>query len=785
MGGSYMTEFDINFGKQNFTDRALVAVKTAILTANELGHTYVGTEHILIGLLSDPTSTAGSILLRHGVKKEDVNDRVIRMIGRGEPTVLTTASFTPAVKRCIRLAKRSAEEVSRTRVGTEHILCALMNQQNSTARSVLYDLNCNISRLYADCGEAIENTALLGSAPSKSKPHHLEKYGFDMVERARSQGYDPCFGRSDELSRMISILIRRNKNNPCILGEAGVGKTALVEALATKIAASDVPEPLVGAKIYSLSLTQLLAGAKYRGDFEERLKQCIEEASQNENIILFIDEFHTLIGAGAAEGAIDAANILKPMLARGGIKVIGATTYDEYMQTIEKDKALSRRFSCIRLDEPPVDEAIKMITHLKPKYEAHHGVVICEDAISAAVRLSDTYICDRYLPDKAIDIIDEACSYVKLTGFTNSNRVREQLSNVFSDYIAGKISKEAYFEELSRHACEDFALPKVTASAVESIIALQTSVPDKSITSEKISSLEEKLSQRIVGQTQAISALVSTLRRASSGIRTSLKPLASVMFTGPTGVGKTALAESLAENLFADKQNLIRLDMSEFAERHTVSRLIGSPPGYVGYGEGGELTEKVRRKPFCVVLFDEFEKAHRDVTQLLLQILDSGHLYDSMGRKVSFRSAVIILTSNAVPEGQSTVGFGSKENVRSAREALSNRFSYELMNRIDNVCVFNRLSAESAAEIARLALDELKDRCLKVGSSLEYDDGVVELIVRLADIRNFGARDIHRIIAHKIESPLCDLLADAQISSITVTADSNEITLRTNKVLTA
>lgn len=780
-----MIEFDINYGKHNFTDRALVAVKTAILTASEMGHTYVGTEHILIGLLSDRTATAGNILGRYGVKKEDVTDRILSLVGRGEPTVLTASSFTPAVKRCIRLAKRSAEEVSHTRVGTEHILCAMLNQQNSTARSVLYDLNCNISRLYSACSEAIENTAILGSSPAKNKPHHLEKYGFDMVERAKTQGYDPCYCRDDELSRMISILIRRSKNNPCILGEAGVGKTALVEALATKISLGDVPEPLIGTRLYSLSLTQLLAGAKYRGDFEERLKQCVDEASTGGNIILFIDEFHTLIGAGAAEGAIDAANILKPMLARGELRVIGATTYDEYMQTIEKDKALSRRFSIIRLNEPTVDEAVTMLSHLKPKYESHHGVAIADEAIKSAVTLSDRYIGDRYLPDKAIDIIDEACSRVKLSGFTNSNRVREQLSNVFSDYIAGKISKEAYFEELSRHACEDFDIPRVTASVVESIIALQASIPTDALNPENIASLKHKLSQKIIGQSFAIESLIASLKRASSGLRENSKPLASLMFTGPSGVGKTALAESLTEYLTGDRSNLVRLDMSEFSEHHTVSRLIGSPPGYVGYGKGGELTEKVRRKPFCVVLFDEFEKAHHDVTQLLLQILDNGSLMDSAGRKISFKSAIIILTSNAVPEAHAAVGFANAQNAPSARELLSKQFSYELMNRIDSICVFNRISGESAAEIARLALDELKDRCIKVGTSFEYDDSVLDLIVRLADIKNFGAREIHRIIAHKIESPLCDAIASSPTLGITVTADSNEITLRTTKVLTA
>lgn len=473
------------------------------------------------------------------------------------------------------------------------------------------------------------------------------------------------------------------------------------------------------------------------------------------------------------------------MLARGELRVIGATTYDEYMQTIEKDKALSRRFSIIRLNEPTVDEAVTMLSHLKPKYESHHGVAIADEAIKSAVTLSDRYIGDRYLPDKAIDIIDEACSRVKLSGFTNSNRVREQLSNVFSDYIAGKISKEAYFEELSRHACEDFDTPRVTASAVESIIALQASIPTDAINPDNIASLEHKLRKKIIGQPLVIESLIASLKRSSSGLREISKPLASLMFTGPSGVGKTALAESLAEYLTGDRSNLVRLDMSEFSEHHTVSRLIGSPPGYVGYGKGGELTEKVRRKPFCVVLFDEFEKAHRDVTQLLLQILDNGTLIDSAGRKISFKSSIIILTSNAVPEAHAAVGFTNANNAPSVRELLSKRFSYELMNRIDSICVFNRINAESAAEIARLALDELKDRCIKVGTSFEYDDSVLDLIVRLADIKNFGAREIHRIIAHKIESPLCDAIASAPTLGITVTADSNEIAFHTTKVLTA
>ncbi len=778
-----MLEFNRLYGSANFTDSALAAISHGIMRAGQMGHTYVGTEHLLLGILNDGSSAAASILQRFSVSYSAVEKKISELIGTGEPTVVTGAQLTPAAKRCVRFAKRTAGEISDAKVGTEHILCAILNQQNSTARSILYDLDCNISRLYTTAGEAVEKSAALGRFGERQRLTQLEKYGFDMVERAARQGYDPCVEREPELERMIEILLRRGKNNPCLVGEAGVGKTAIVEALATKIANSDVPRPLLGKRIFSLSLTSLLAGAKYRGDFEERLKACVDEAINGDGVILFIDELHTLVGAGAAEGAIDAANILKPMLARGELRLIGATTYDEYRKTVEGDKALERRFCVIKVNEPSQPAAVKMLERLKPKYEQHHRVVIEKAAIEAAVSLSARYMTDRFLPDKAIDIIDEACASVKLKAFTRS-KISGDLSSAFNDYVSGKIPKERYFDELFNRTSEPSSAIRVTADDVKSVIALQTEIPQDVFIAEKAELLYEKLSEKIIGQPEAVMSLAGAIKRSGSGLRAGEGPIAALMFSGPTGVGKTELARLLSENLFG-KDSLIRFDMSEFSERHTVSRLIGSPPGYVGFGQGGELTERVRRKPSCVLLFDEFEKADREVAALLLQLLDAGYLTDSNGRRVSFKNCVVILTTNAEAEKSSPCGFAGGSRAVSARSGLSKVFSFELMNRLDAVCSFRRLTRDDCIEIASMRLCELSERARKRGATLEFSDGVANEIVAAADFNRFGAREINRVIAEKIENPLADLLASGVRGKVAVGAQNGVITVEACPVLSA
>ena len=779
-----MFEFNELYGNDNFTDSALRSVSHGIRRAGQMGHTYVGTEHLLLGLLSDGSSAAAAILDRFAVSYKSVENKILELIGSGEPTVVTGSMMTPAAKRCIRFAKRTAGDVSNTKVGTEHILCAILNQQNSTARSILYDLNCNISRLYTSAGEAVEKSAVIGQRKEQQRLTQLEKYGFDMVERAKKSGYDPCVERDIELERMIEILMRRGKNNPCLVGEAGVGKTAIVEALATKIANGDVPQALIGKRIFSLSLTTLLAGAKSRGDFEERLKACIEDAVSTGDVILFIDELHTLVGAGAAEGAIDAANILKPMLARGELRLIGATTYDEYRKTIEGDKALERRFCVIRVNEPTQEAAVKMLTRLKSKYEQHHKIAIGSDAIEAAVRLSARYITDRYLPDKAIDIIDEACAAVKLKNFTDTE-VRQGLSSTFNDYVSGKIPKERYFEELFRRTGDERGAVRVKASDVERIITLQTSIPQDRLIATKSEDVYLELSRKIIGQPEAIASLISALKRAGTGLRSNEGPMAALMFSGPTGVGKTELARVLAKSLFGSEEALIRFDMSEFSERHSVSRLIGSPPGYVGYQQGGELTERVRKRPSSVLLFDEIEKADREVSAILLQLLDTGFLTDSNGRRVSFKSCAVILTTNAVSSKNASCGFASAEVSDSARSGLSKVFSFELMNRLDAVCAFRRLSRDDCEEIAKMRLNELSERAKSQGIELELSDDLARAVVDGSSFETFGAREIARVISEKIENPLADLLISGTKGRVMVTADGGAVCFETESVLSA
>ncbi len=760
----------------NFTQNAREAISRAITLAGTMGHTYVGTEHLLLGLLTVEDGAAAVILNRFSVHQKAVEKRIEELVGIGEHTFTDGTMLTPCASRCIVLAQKTANDISKTKVGTEHLLFAIVNQQNSTAKGIIYDLNCNVSLLFSNCTDAVEKSATLASAASKKhRLATLEKYATDMTHRAKEQGFDPCIAREKELVRLEGILLRRTKNNPCIVGEAGVGKTALVEALATKIANGEVPEPLKNVRIYNLSLTQLLAGAKYRGDFEERLKNCIEEASSVKNVILFIDELHTLVGAGAAEGAIDAANILKPMLARGELKMIGATTFDEYTKFIEKDKALERRFSLLKLNEPTKETAVQMLSNLKSKYESHHGVKITDSAIEAAVTLSDRYITERYLPDKAIDVIDEACTNVKLKSFTSDTADEPDLIGVFNDYVKGKVTQEAYFQALANKISQEKAVATVTERDVESVIALQSSVPKLNALSQNSEKIGEFLSSCVLGQPQAINSLVLALKRSSSVLRNTSKPICSLMFSGPTGVGKTELAKALSQAVFNDPESLIRFDMTEFSQPHSVSRLIGSPPGYVGFGTGGELTEKVKRKPFCVLLFDEFEKADREICSLMLQILDNGFITDSTGRKVSFKNAIIIFTTNANACASSSLGFGGASG-SSPRQELLKTFSPELINRLDSVCAFNPLTQPVCEEIATARLSSFSKSLIPLGISLSFSPEVASYLVSQCDYKRFGAREILRLISQEIESPLTDLLLDESCTGIHINVADSEIT---------
>ncbi len=761
-----MKDFIELYGGEDFTQNALDAINSAIASSCSMGHTYIGTEHLLLGLLKIQECAACVLLNRFGINEDNVKKRIEELIGVGERTQTDGRMLTPCAKRSINLAKKTAFEISKTKVGTEHLLCAIINQQNSTAKGILYDLECNISSLFTSCTEAVEKSAVMSNQIKKSRVLFLDKYAYDMVKKAINEGFDPCIARENEINRLIGILLRRQKNNPCIVGEAGVGKTAIVEALATKIANGDVPDALKNIRIYSLSLTQLLAGAKYRGDFEERLKNCIDDAAVSNNIVLFIDELHTLVGAGAAEGAIDAANILKPMLARGEVRVIGATTFDEYTKFIEKDKALERRFSLIRVYEPSLSVATEMLTKIKQKYEKHHGVMISDEAISAAVKLSDRYITERYLPDKAIDVIDEACSNVKLNAFTDNFDSEIDLSKIFNDYVQGRVTKEAYFDALTMRANPTVSVPIVLKEDVESVVALQSSVPHLADLSNRTEEIGEYISSRIFGQDSAISSLVLALKRSSSFLRNHSKPLCALMFSGPTGVGKTELACALSEAIFGSRDSLIRFDMTEFSESHSVSRLIGSPPGYVGFGKGGELTESVKRNPFAVVLFDEFEKADREVKSLMLQILDNGFITDSTGRRVSFKNTIVIFTTNACVSNHALLGFNREIDSQSPRKGLANVFSNELINRIDSVCSFSELSHDVCVKIASHRLDTLSNQLLPFNKNVAFSSDVAQRVVILSDYKHFGAREILRVISSEIEPILSDMISDPCINDI-------------------
>ena len=737
-----------------------------------------------------------------GVTLDKIEELIKENTGVGNPTALSPNDFTPTAKRVLEVSFQLARSMRNSFVGTEHLLLALLRESDSGAVKLLNACGVEAESFTEELVNdlARPNAEFRGSKSGKkgkSNTPTLDEFGTDLTEKAANGGIDPVIGREKEIERVIQILSRRTKNNPCLIGEPGVGKTAIAEGLALKIVKDEVPELLSGKKIVALDLTSMVAGTKYRGDFEERIKKAMDEVKNAKNVILFIDEVHTLIGAGAAEGAVDAANILKPALARGEIQVIGATTIDEYRKNIEKDAALERRFQSVMVGEPTEEETVEILKGLRDKYEAHHKVKISDEAIETAVKMSSRYIADRFLPDKAIDLIDEAASRVRLKAFTAPPNLKsmeqeikrleqEKASAVKSQDFetAAKIrDKEKELQTLLDEEKEKWKnlsgkeIKEVSTEDIANVVSSWSGIPVTQLTkeeSERLLNMEKILHERIVGQDKAVSAVAKAIRRGRVGIKNPNRPLGSFIFLGPTGVGKTELCKSLAEAMFGSEDAIIKLDMSEYMEKHTVSKLIGSPPGYVGFEEGGQLTEKIRRKPYSVVLFDEIEKAHPDVFNMLLQILEDGVLTDSKGRKVSFKNAIIIMTSNVgaskITNNQSALGFGDNtdENLNIEElvmEDLKKTFKPEFLNRIDEIIVFNRLEKDDIKEIAKRMLKTLTKRLAEMDIKLSFTDEAISAIADAGFDNVYGARPLRRAIQQKIEDPLSELMLEKEVAS--------------------
>ena len=801
---------------KGFTQKANTALNLALTSAQEMGHTYVGTEHILLGLIKENTGVAAVVMNECGLTEEKLYEHITQSIGKGDFTALTPDDFTPRTKRVMQMAVINSAKMGHNYVGTEHLLISILSERDSYAVRFLNELSVNptsiVTALKASLSDENSNDdnppigyGEKGSHSSKkSDTKTLSQYGRDLTESAHKGEIDPVIGRDNEINRIIQILSRRTKNNPVLIGEPGVGKTAVAEGLALKIAEGEVPEHLKSKRVFSLDLTSMIAGTKYRGDFEDRIKNAIDEVKKSDDIILFIDELHTIIGAGSAEGSADAANILKPSLARGDFQVIGATTLEEYRKYIEKDAALERRFQPVTVGEPSKDEAVQILKGLKDRYEAHHKVKISDEAIESAVELSSRYIADRYLPDKAIDLIDEAASKVRLSSLTAPPEIKELEEKVESlEQEKSSAVQEQDFERAAKIRDEQKdaknRLTKlkdewkeksgsingvVTKEDIAVIISDWTKIPVVELTKEestRLLNMENILHERVVGQHEAVTAVAKAIRRGRVGIKDPNRPMGSFIFLGPTGVGKTELCKDLASAMFGDENAMLRLDMSEYMEKHTVSRLVGSPPGYVGYEEGGQLTEKVRRKPYSVVLFDEIEKAHPDVFNMLLQILEDGRLTDSQGRTVDFKNTVIIMTSNVgarlIVDKQQSLGFtqNSTENANIKETVIAELkkvFRPEFLNRVDDIIVFSKLSKDEIKEIAKKMLSNLSKRLADIGVNISFTDKVVEKIADEGFDDTYGARPLRRAIVSNIEDKLSEKLLDNTFSeSDTVVCD--------------
>ena len=793
-----------------FTKRAEKALEYAGDLAQGFGHNYIGTEHILYGLVKEGSGVASQVLNMQKITAENVVEEIEVLIGKGDKSQNRgEIGFTPRSKRVIENAFLEARKLGSEFIGTEHLLIGIMREGDSVAVRIMMDLNVNPQKLYNEIVKVInedENAGVSDKQPkgkargSYNQTPTLNQYGTDLTKKATEGKLDPVIGRKDEIQRVIQILSRRTKNNPCLIGEPGVGKTAVAEGLAERIIAEDVPEMLKNKRVVSLDIASMVAGAKYRGDFEERIKKCLEEVKKAGDVILFIDEVHTIVGAGSAEGAVDAANILKPLLARGEVQVIGATTLNEYRKYIEKDSALERRFSPVTVGEPTNEETIEILKGIRDRYEAHHNVKITDEAIKAAVELSTRYINDRFLPDKAIDLVDEAASRVKMRTYTQPDtlkKLEEEISAMnkekddaikVQDFekAAGlrdkiNVEKEKLQKEKEKWESKNTkSITTLTEEDIAEVVASWTGVPVKKLTqteNEKLRNLEQTLHQRVIGQNEAVDAVAKAIRRGRVGLKDPNRPIGSFLFLGPTGVGKTELSKALAESLFGNEDAMIRIDMSEYMERHSVSKLIGSPPGYVGFDEGGQLTEKIRRKPYSVILFDEIEKAHPDVMNMLLQILDDGRLTDAQGRTVNFKNTVIIMTSNIgarLITDKTTLGFSAKDKKEESQKEyetikkdvmgeLKKQFRPEFINRIDEIIVFHKLNEEDIKQIIDIMLNQVTKRMAEKSYKFEIDNSVKELIAKKGVDTDYGARPLKRAIQNILEDKIAEEILNGNI----------------------
>ncbi|MCL2494713.1 MAG: ATP-dependent Clp protease ATP-binding subunit [Oscillospiraceae bacterium] len=794
-----------NYRFRGFTEKANAAMNRAVEAAEALGHTFVGSEHLLLGLLRQGDGVARAVLSARKVGEKKIEDAIRAGSMAGTPTVLSNADFTPRTKHVLEQAMAIARSGALPMVGTEHLLLALLQERGSAAVSLLLQQNISVQDLINDIHRAMKggkpDEVPAGGVGETATPT-LDNFGRDLTKMAANQEIDPVIGRETEIARVMQILCRRTKNNPVLIGEPGVGKTAVAEGLALRIASGEVPELLRGKRVFSVDLTGMVAGTKYRGDFEERIKTAIDEVHKAKNVILFIDELHTIIGAGAAEGATDAANILKPSLARGEMQVIGATTLDEYRKHIEKDAALARRFQPVTVDEPGEAETLDILHGLRDKYEAHHKIRITEEAMEAAVRLSSRYIGDRFLPDKAIDLVDEAASRVRLRAFTAPADVKEiedRLKEVEDEKNAAKEAEEFMRAAELRDAQRKLELEleerklawqegsnreagEVTPEEIASIVSQWTGIPATQLTqeeTERLLGMEDELHRRIVGQDEAVTAVAKAIRRGRAGLKDPKRPTGSFLFLGPTGVGKTELSKALAASIFGSENAMVRMDMSEYMEKHTVSRLVGSPPGYVGYDEGGQLTEQVRRKPYCVVLFDEIEKAHPDVFHILLQILEDGRLTDAQGRVVDFKNCIVIMTSNLGAKlitkqtgglgfslGESHGGLQDQEKIREAvMGELKKGFRPEFLNRVDDIIVFHQLDMAQIQEIAGRMLAQVRARLLEQGMDVAFHESVAARMAGAGFDPIYGARPLRRAIQTQIEDLLSEKLLEGSVKA--------------------
>ena len=814
-----------------FTRSAQKAIEYANSIAIELGHSYVGTEHILYGLLREGNGVACRVLENQNITADNILEKIEELIGKEPKEINMTIGFTPRTKRVIENAFMEARKLSSDFIGTEHLLMGIMHETDSIAVRILMDLNINPQKLYNEIIKILSEYEMVTQESNNSKSRSdnsynstptLNQFGIDLTEIAQAGKLDPVIGRNNETQRVIEILSRRTKNNPCLIGEPGVGKTAVVEGLAQKINLGEVPEVLKNKRVVSVDITSMVAGAKYRGDFEERIKKSLNEAKKAGDVILFIDEIHTIVGAGSAEGAIDAANILKPLLARGDIQVVGATTLNEYRKYIEKDSALERRFQPINVEEPSDEDCIEILKGVRDRYEAHHNVKITDEAIEAAVNLSVRYINDRYLPDKAIDLIDEASSKARLKAYTEPETIKkieeeiikldkekeekilsqdfEKAANLRDEVnkLKNKLDKE---KEKWRNKTSKNVI-NITKEDIATVISGWTGIPLQKISeteNEKLKNLEKNIHERIVGQDEAVTAVSKAIRRSRVGLKDPKRPIGSFLFLGPTGVGKTELTKALAESLFGDENAMIRVDMSEFMEGHSVSKMIGSPPGYVGFDETTGLAEKVRKKPYSVVLFDEIEKAHPDVMNILLQILDDGRLTDSKGRMVNFKNTVIIMTSNIgarLISDRKTLGFTNSEDNKESvqyenikKEVMAEvkkEFKPEFLNRIDETIVFHKLTEDEIKQIVAIMLTNVKKRMREQLINVEFDDEVKEFIVKKGTDVVYGARPLKRAIQNFVEDKIAESILDGIVSAgetIKITIDNDEVKVIPSKSL--